>query len=457
MKTLPLLAGLVLATSSALHAQAPRYNLTDATGDLPGGVISAVGLSDTGFVTAWKYDSPASTGYRWSARGAVVRLLDPPPGIDWGDHIGRAVNSDGAVVGIFGTSTGGLSMSRGYRWLDGECDELLTPLGFSGQPNAISDTGWIAGRAGGRPGGTPGAVRWSPLLVPEFVADLDEALDVNVRGEVVGYRLDPAGTRTARAFLFDGGPLVPLGALDPLAVGDVFPRALDDLGRVVGSSEIQGVEHAFLWTRTGGMTELPGLGIPSPVPDTAALDVNDAGWIVGYSGNANGRTDVLWAPDGTVHELQPLVPAIGSGRPWSQLFTALRINASGQIAGTAVRNAEVRAILLTPAAMQASALVPGVAGTTNALTVNGAVPNRRAFLVGDLDDPLDRAYTVIPGCRSMGLCLARPRFAATAIADPLGTVHFAWDAPAALAGVAIRLQAVQLGTCAVSDVVQATL
>jgi probable HAF family extracellular repeat protein len=457
MKPLPLLAGLALALPSALHAQAPRYNLTDATGDLPGGVLGAVGLSDTGFVTAWKLDSGASSAYRWSARGGVVELLDPPSGIVWADHIGRAVNAEGAVVGLFGTSTGGFSLRSGYRWLDGECDELLTPLGFSGQPNAISDTGWIVGRAGGRPGGTPGAVRWSPLLIPEFVADLDDALDVNVRGEVVGFREDPAGARTARAFLFDGGPLVPLGTLDPSAVGDVYPRALDDLGRVVGSSEIQGVEHAFLWTRAGGMTELPGLGIPSAVPDTAALDVNGAGWIVGYSANANGRTDVLWAPDGTVHELQLLVPAIGSGRPWSQLFTAVRINGSGQIAGTAVRGGVVRAVLLTPAVLGLSAPVPGMAGTSNRLTLDGARPDRRVILVGDFDDPLDAAYTVVPGCRSIGLSLARPRLVAVALPDATGAAAFTWDAPATLSGVTIQLQALQFGACAVSEVVRVTL
>ena len=93
----------------------------------------------------------------------------------------------------------------------------------------------------------------------------------------------------------------------------------------------------------------------------------------------------------------------------------------------------------------------------NSLSVTGAVPGRRVFLVGDLEDPLDRGYTVIPGCGSIGLAMQRPRFAAQALADGSGHALLEWSAPQVLAGVAIRLQAFQFGECALSEVVHVTL
>ncbi|MBI5433194.1 MAG: hypothetical protein HZA52_10225 [Planctomycetes bacterium] len=450
-------AALLAGSALPAHAQFTQYTITNVGDAVPGSAVGVAGLSDTGFVTGWVFTSGPlfdSMGFRWSPRRTVVPA--PPAGIVWQGFEVVDVNDAGTFVGSFGELSGFLA--RGFRWRAGVSEEFLTPLGFRAFPTAINDAGWIVGYAGAQPAGTPGAVVWDPMLTPSFVADLGRATDINDHEQIVGYRVDAAGV--PRGFLYDHGALIPLGSLDPTGQGAVFPRALDNHGRVVGTSSIGGHEHAFLWTAANGMTELPDLGIQHFPFNVAALDINDAGWIVGYAPNSNGQADVLWNPGGAVVDLEPLIPDIGPSGNWQNLLSALRVNAAGQIAGFASHvpsSFQGRTVLLTPAALQASALVPGVAGELNTLDVGGAEPGQIVYLAADHDDPLDRGYFTLATCEPLGLAMDAPRVFATATADGAGHASFQWVAPAGLAGADLRFQAFQRGACRVSNVVRATL
>ena len=70
-------------------------------------------------------------------------------------------------------------------------------------------------------------------------------------------------------------------------------RAISDRGQIVGMSYITLSEyHAYLWTETGGMTDLgtlPGGTL------SFALNINNLGQVVGWSTTASGqRHAVLW-------------------------------------------------------------------------------------------------------------------------------------------------------------------
>ncbi len=355
-----LLAAPVLCANSELESC--QYVLTDAGASGLGSAIGHAGLSDTGFVTGSLagHGRPAPVGYRWSPARAEAAAVLVPDRETWTGSSAVDVNDSGTFVGCFGEGQGAAFLSRGYRWRDGVTEELVTPLGQRAFPTAINDAGWIVGYAGIQPAGTPGAVIWDPELEASFVADLTLAVDINASGQVVGTRNDTSGT--ARGFVWERGELIALGSLDPRGLGAVYPKAIDDQGRVVGTSLIRGREHAFLWTRAGGMRELfgpRGAAGESPL-DVAALDINAAGWVVGYAPTARGASAVLWAPDGSVRELQPLVPELAGAGP--ARLRAQRINAAGQIAGLLESEGGVRTVLLTPAPKTASAKPTGAVG-----------------------------------------------------------------------------------------------
>ena len=77
---------------------------------------------------------------------------------------------------------------------------------------------------------------------------------------------------------------------------------------------------------------------------TSLWAVNDKGQAVGESTDADEVDHAILVKNGVIHDLNNFIPA-DSG--WVLLF-ADGINERGQIAGTGLRNGEVRSFLLTP-------------------------------------------------------------------------------------------------------------
>lgn len=150
------------------------------------------------------------------------------------------------------------------------------------------------------------------------------AFDVNNEDEVIGIYGIADGSEAA--FLSRGGELV---GLDAQAGGTVFPKALNDAGRVVGSVWTDGeVEHAFVW-QDGRMTDLGTLGGSG----ATAVDVNRHGQVLcavfAPSAAGGGTTEriVLWR-DGSVMELAGLSDYLGEVRG---PLMPLRLNDRGQV------------------------------------------------------------------------------------------------------------------------------
>jgi len=102
---------------------------------------------------------------------------------------------------------------------------------------------------------------------------------------------------------------------------DCFAYEINDSGLIVGSCFASGGSVAVRWDITGVAVVLPTLG----AAETEASGVSDAGLIVGYAADVNGRYHaVRWGAYGTITKL----PTLGGTHG-----IALDVNNTGTVVG----------------------------------------------------------------------------------------------------------------------------
>jgi len=148
-----------------------------------------------------------------------------------------------------------------------------------------------------------------------------KAFGLNNNGQVVGYAFDgsAAGGATNHAFLWEDGAMTDLLPVPQFSTGN----AINDSGVVAGTYNLN---HPFIW-EDGVLTDLGGFGGGSSFG--YALDINNAGQVVGSSGVNNGSDGLaqhafLWE-DGVMTDLGAL-PGLPDSR-------AHAINGLGQVVG----------------------------------------------------------------------------------------------------------------------------
>lgn len=199
-------------------------------------------------------------------------------------------------------------------------------------------------------------------LLPTLGGTQGIAEDINNRGAVVGESTvtsdsspEHPNADPAHACLWVSGRAQDLGLL--YGTGASQANAINNHDQIVGrSSSASGYDHAFRW-EAGVMIDL-GTVEQALNASTEALDINDAGQIVGYS----GPFAVLWM-DGTPQILQA---------PEDTISRAVAINERGQIAGNVTRS-ETMAVLWEGDAMTELGTLGGAWSTASGINARGQV------------------------------------------------------------------------------------
>ena len=190
--------------------------------------------------------------------------------------------------------------------------------------------------------------------------EVGAALRINDRGQAVGTSGPCSATSYGgfvlgvHAVLWDQGRPVDLGSPGDGLV--TVAADVNDRGAVIGSASFaDGSQHAFLWTREGGIRDL---GLMSSDPADAvntAFEINDRGQMVGASCDVTGQIcrGYIWQ-NGVMTDVNELLPQDSP----LYVILATAINDAGQIAGLAIDlgTGEAHAFLAKPAAGSAGML-----------------------------------------------------------------------------------------------------
>ncbi len=415
-------------------------------------------------------------GYALNERGDVVGSSDLPASNDfhatmWSSlepiNLGtfggryssaRAINASGEVVGWATYEGGGLFDSFAFLWRDGEMIDLGTLGGDRAEAYGINADGAIVGWSKVLGNEERQAFKWEGGLMgslPPLDGD-GYGQGVNSPGTTVGHAWSDTAFGTWgggwRAVRWENKAVIDLGTLLPDDTGQSWATAINDLGYVVGYSDLLATSdrHAFIWY-DGRMYDL---GKPQGTRSTLGLALNNLGQVVGQA--TTSRLDVytawLWELGRGMQKLDDLLPP----RTWYQTDWASGINDAGQIAGTAHpqgnRDTFV-AFLMSPVhpTLELESPSPGLAGESNTITISNVTPGATVqFLYSRRG-----GGTIIPGCdlQQNALQLDNPTVIGTAIANQNGVATITRPVPLIARGQTILFQAVVQGECAVSQLV----
>ena len=311
------------------HPLAMPPGFTDSSGTGFGGSAT---ISRHGVIVGWAqtFKGDASDGMRairWMSTSAVPEVLDALPGRSpWGGPNASpvAVNDAGTVVGSGNTfdAAGNLRGFSAIRWNAGST--AATPLGhlgtaedgtFASSAVAVDARGTAVGSSAKYdeahlPRGDA-AVRWpAKLAKPVELGNLGVGRD----GQAWTYAL---GINDAGMIFGDGQAYTPAG--DPLGwrairwlPGSDQPHALKPLSMGLSGKTY---EYAFAINRKGWI---------AGTANAVLTDSNDASDPAHLAVHA-----VVWGPDGSIHDLNRLLPP---GSPW-KLYSAYAISDSGLVSG----------------------------------------------------------------------------------------------------------------------------
>jgi probable HAF family extracellular repeat protein len=333
---------------------AQEYTLVDL-GTLGGTYSRANGISENGIIAGYATSGSGKHAVLWTETG--IADIGGPQGSIISDAV--AVNDSNQVAGYDEGSPQtyqGYSWESGswtpLGFLPGHSESIARDIDSAGR---IVGSSFILGQEHRAVMWDAGVLTDLGTL-----GDSSNAYGINDVGQVVGYSVAnlPGGEQQLRGFLWENGQMTALDPLPEDVATQAFD--VNDAGDVVGSStwyttQFLSASQATLWLDGGEVTIDLGY-VPAPPwscsaeprwHKSIARAVNNRGQIVGEAmciASGAPKAAFLWQ-DGVMHNLNDLIPA-GSGL---DLRSALDINDAGQIVGYGITpDEEIHAFLLAP-------------------------------------------------------------------------------------------------------------
>jgi probable HAF family extracellular repeat protein len=337
---------------SPFQAQGAVIYTIQAVPTLPGGTQNfALDVNDAGQVVGNSRKNGGTTlhPYLWTSGDSIPVEIGILPGVPTFGR-GFAVNDSGVVVGESGNGP-----SKPFRYENGTLTDLGSlPGGAGGVANDINTKGRAVGAASNgqsvRAFFTDGGGSLSDLGTPLGTNNsVARAYAINEAGTIAGgarNATDTASEPTLWKFDAVGKPVATTVASPlPGAFGEFL--GLNDTGLAVGRyTNASNRTRAFAYD--GNTSFDLGLLVDEPTfVHARAIDVNDAGLIVGYAARFEtapsfGGAAVLWK-NGFIYDLNDLIDPTSGWR----LYSAEGINERGQIVGFGSFGGQSRAFLLT--------------------------------------------------------------------------------------------------------------
>ena len=356
--------GAFCALTLAAAAGPPQYTLVEVTPQ-PLRNWNAYDLGAQGQVVGRTYDlnvsPPLSRGFLW--QNGVMTLLDGPAGETITEA--RCIDDNGVIYGGYADrrfSLNSLKMNP-LRWVGGtptpypNNQGINSSMFFGCAPTSGIAVGWAKpfqpGALGWRGefgyanefdfgnGDPVRAFRWDAsggAVITKWIGSHDDvASDINNSGQMAVYI---GSFELSGAAIFD--PRFGLAHLPGLGTGEAstWAFAINESGQVVGRAQVAGkIERPVRWFN-GSVTDL---GVLPGFIEGEALDINDAGVIVGPLSDQNFAFGVMPTAGfvyvgGTMYNLNTLIPP-GSG---FTIHSALALNNAGQILVRMIDNATSR-------------------------------------------------------------------------------------------------------------------
>jgi probable HAF family extracellular repeat protein len=290
-----LLATLLLAAPFSTQAATYRFRTIDVP--FSGAAdSSAAGINDSGQIVGYYYDSSSEHGFL-DENGTFTSIDDPnakPDPNGWSDTRAYGINDSGQIVGHYYDANG-----HTHAFIRDPADPTWTTLDY---PNADVTLARGIDRAGNTIVGyyhansANRAFRYdrstnaySSLNDPAWNAEASYAWGINDSDQIVGYYFSGTDQRNY-GFRFSNGTYTTLSV--PNAT-DTYARGINNLGMIVGSYRTGSGRYGFLYDGSHYIT----LSDPQGIGTTTALDINDAGQIVGYyEDSAGARRSFLATP-----------------------------------------------------------------------------------------------------------------------------------------------------------------